>query len=265
MQAMKLEEINTFIRDLFGVDLDIFIEAVKLSPNAQGYLIGAISEFLLMKHLESKGYILKRITEKWEGPKLLRHHGDFYIRKKDSKNWYVLESKGLKSNTEKWLRLNDKMRLKRFLKKWNKTAKIWKSDDEINEWVEKNFEEDLGKLKAKVLMTHFVSGKSKHREINTSRNDEFDYVSVDLFLRTGKHEFIFAKPTDLPSARNHPTHLQQNYIIDVIVKGKKESLSIQHPWHWDLDEIWDENKEPINEKDMQVDERGMDSWRERLR
>lgn len=265
MQSMKLEEINELIGDLFGVDLDPFIEAIKLSPNAQGYLMGAISEFLLMQYLESKGYVLKRITEKWEGPKLLRHHGDFYIRKKDSKNWYVLESKGLKSNTEKWLKLNNKRSLRRFLKKWNETAQIWKSPGEIDEWSERNFEEDLGNLKVKVLMTHFVSGKSKHREINTSRNDEFDYIAVDSFLRTNKHEFIFAKPKDLPPSRNHPNHLQQNYTIDVIVDGKKNTVSIQNPWHWDLDEIWDESKTPINEKEMQVDERGLKSWRELLR
>ena len=236
-----------------------------MSPAVQGYLIGAITEFLLKKDLESKGYELKRITEKWEGPKLLRHHGDFYIRKKGSNKWYVLESKGLKSNTEKWLKLDNLNSLKRFLKKWNKNSHLWKSDEEIDKWCEENFESDLGKLKVKVLMTHFVAGKSNHREINTSRNDEFDYIAVNLFLRTGKHEFVFARPTDLPPAKNHPNHLQQNYIIDVIVVGKKDEVIIKHPWHRELDEIWDENKEPVKEEEMQVNERGLRSWRELLR
>lgn len=262
---MKLEETNQFVRDLFNVELDTLIEAIKLSPNAQGYLIGAISELLLMKHLESKGYVLKRITEKWQGPKLLRHHGDFYTRKRDSKNWYVLESKGLKSNTEKWLNLNKKKSLKRFLRRWNKIAQLWELPYEIDEWCEKNFEKDLGQLKVKVLMTHFVSGKSKHREINTSRNDEFDYVAVDIFLRTGKHEFIFANPKDLLPSKGHPKHLQQNYVIDVLVAGKKDTVLIEHPWHWNLDEILDESREPIKEQEMQVDERGLRSWRELLR
>ena len=114
-------------------------------------------------------------------------------------------------------------------------------------------------------MTHFVSGKSKHREINTSRNDEFDYVAVDNFLRTGKHEFLFASPKDLPPSENHPNHLKQNYVIDVLVDGKKETVSTQHPWHWELDEIWNESKNPIKEQEMQVDTRGLKSWRELLR
>lgn len=262
---MKLKEINQLIEHIFNVDLSTLIDALKRSPNAQGYLMGAISEFLLMKSLESREYILKRITEKWQGLKLLRHHGDFYIRRKDSNNWYVVESKGLKSNTEKWLQLNTKRRLKRFLKKWSESTEIWGSDEEIDEWCEKNFEEDLEKLKVKVLMTHFVAGKSKQRKINTSRNDEFDYVSVDLFLRTGKHEFIFANPKDLPPSQSDSNHLQQNYIIDILVEGKKENVSICHPWHRELHEIWDESKKPIREEDMQVDKRELRSWREILR
>jgi len=262
---MQLQEINQIIEHIFNIDLSTLIEALKRSPNAQGYLIGAISEFLLMKNLENKGYALKRITEKWHGPKLLRHHGDFYIRKKESDRWYVLESKGLKSNTEKWLKLNTQSGLKRFLQKWNKNANLWNSDKEVDEWCENNFENELENLKVKILMTHFVSGKSKQRKINTSRNDEFDYVAVDVFLRTGKHEFIFANPKDLPPSESNSNHLQQNYVIDVLVHGKKENVSISSPWHRELDEIWDENKEPIKEKDMQVDERELRSWREILR
>jgi hypothetical protein len=262
---MDLKEINQLVEHIFNVDLSTLIEALKRSPNAQGYLIGAISEFLLQKNLESKGFVLKRITEKWQGPKLLRHHGDFYIRRKDSNNWYVLESKGLKSNAEKWLNLNKKNSLKHFLKKWNHQVRLWASDEEIDEWCEKNFEKDLERLKVKVLMTHFVSGKSKQRRINTSRNDEFDYVAVDLFLRTGKHEFIFANPKELPPSESDPNHLQQNYVIDVLIRGKKEDVSINHPWHKELEEIWDEERAPIKEKEMQVDERELRSWREILR
>jgi hypothetical protein len=262
---MELKEINELIEQIFDVDLSTFFEALKRSPNAQGYNIGAISEYLLMKDLEGKRYELKRITEKWQGPKLLRHHGDYYIKRKESDKWYVLESKGLKSNTEKWVKLDTKEGLKRFLKKWNKTSGIWSSNKEIEDWCEGNFREKLEELKVKILMTHFVSGKSKHREINTSRKDEFDYIAVDIFLRTGEHRFIFADPRHLPTSKNHPNHLQQNYVIDVLVEGKKENVSIKPPWYKELKDIWDDSRTPIKEGEMQVDERELKSWREILR
>lgn len=42
------------------------------SPNAQGYISGSISELLLKNHLESLGYMVERIREKWEGSLRLR-------------------------------------------------------------------------------------------------------------------------------------------------------------------------------------------------
>jgi len=249
------ERTRDLIKGMFKVDLEVFIEAIRISPNTQGYILGAISEYLLKLLLESQGYELLRIMEKWKGTKVLRHHGDFYIRKKGSTRWYVLESKGLKSNSEGWHGLNKKPSLIRFLKTWNKTSRVFSTEKEIKEWCEANFESDLKKLRVKVLETHFVAGRSKQRKIATSRNDEFDYVAVDLKLRTGKHEFIFARPTDLPPSKDNPKHLQQNYVIDVMLQGKKEYLSITPPWYRKLDEIFDESKASINENDMQIDDR----------
>ena len=240
---------------MFNVDLEVFMEALRINPSAQGYVLGAISEYLLKTLLESQGYELLRIMEKWKGKKPLRHHGDFYIRKKGSTHWYVLESKGLKSNSEEWHNLNRKRSLVRSLKTWNKTSKVFSSQKEIEAWCDANFESDLNKIHLKVLETHFVAGRSSQREIATSRNDEFDYVAVDLQLRTGKHEFIFARPTDLAPSKGHPQHLQQNYVIDILLQGKKEYLSIEPPWYWKLDQIFDDSKVPIDEKDMQIDRR----------
>jgi len=250
-----IDRTRKLVKGLFNVDLEVFTEAIRISPNTQGYILGAISEYLLKSLLESQGYELLRIMEKWKGKKILRHHGDFYIRKKGSSHWYVLESKGLKSNSEEWHGLNKKRSLVRFLKTWNKTSKVFSSEKEIEEWCVTNFESDLKKIRVKVLETHFVAGRSEQRKIATSRNDEFDYVAVDLALRTGKHEFIFARPTDLPPSKDNPKHLQQNYVIDVMLQGKKEYLSIKPPWHLKFDEIFDDTKAPINEKDMQIDER----------
>lgn len=100
------EKITRFVKQVFKTTLEVFLEALKLSPNAQGYVSGSITELLLKKKMEKEyGFEVKRIREKWEGKKHRRHHGDFYFRKTGSSYWYVMESKGIKSNSEKWHRL----------------------------------------------------------------------------------------------------------------------------------------------------------------
>jgi hypothetical protein len=86
-----------------------------MSPNAQGYVNGSVTELLLKQHLESLGYEVKRIREKWEGKKHPNHRGDFYFRKKGEHPWFVLESKGVKSNSEKWHKLYNYENLKKFM------------------------------------------------------------------------------------------------------------------------------------------------------
>jgi len=110
------EKITRFVQRVFKTNLEIFLEALKLSPNAQGYVSGSIIELLLKKKLEEEyGFEVKRIREKWGGRKHSRHHGDFYFRKPDSPHWYVVESKGVKSNSEKWHKLYNFENLKTFL------------------------------------------------------------------------------------------------------------------------------------------------------
>ncbi len=111
-----VERLTRFVQRVFKTNLDVFLEALKLSPNAQGYVAGSIAELLLKKKLEEDyGLEVKRIREKWEGKKHPRHHGDFYFRKPKAKRWYVMESKGVKSNSEKWHRLYNLENLKNFL------------------------------------------------------------------------------------------------------------------------------------------------------
>lgn len=110
------EKITRFVERVFKTSLEIFLEALKLSPNAQGYVSGSITELLLKKKLEEEyGFEVKRIREKWEGKKHPRHHGDYYFRKTDSPYWYVIEAKGVKSNSEKWHKLYNFENLKNFL------------------------------------------------------------------------------------------------------------------------------------------------------
>jgi hypothetical protein len=110
------EKLAQFVKQVFKTTLEIFLEALRLSPNAQGYVSGSITELLLKKKLEEEyGFEVKRIREKWEGRKHPRHHGDFYFIKPDSPYWYVIESKGVKSNSEKWHKLYNFDKLKNFL------------------------------------------------------------------------------------------------------------------------------------------------------
>ncbi len=109
------DRLAQFVRRVFKTSVEIFLEALQLSPNAQGYVLGSVSELLLKKELEGMGFEVRRIREKWEGRKHPRHHGDFYFRKKGTPYWFVLESKGIKSNSEKWHKLYNLGNLRRFL------------------------------------------------------------------------------------------------------------------------------------------------------
>ncbi|MEW6356354.1 MAG: hypothetical protein AB1696_08520 [Planctomycetota bacterium] len=110
------DRLAAFVQRVFKTTLEIFFEALRHSPNAQGYVSGSITELLLKKKLEEEyGFEVKRIREKWEGRKHARHHGDFYFKRHDSHYWYVIESKGVKSNSEKWHRLYNFEKLKNFL------------------------------------------------------------------------------------------------------------------------------------------------------
>ena len=59
--------IDEFIHKHFGVDEKTFLEILKASPSAQGYISGAISEVLLKEYLEAKGFEVIRIKEKPSG------------------------------------------------------------------------------------------------------------------------------------------------------------------------------------------------------
>ena len=110
------ERVEKFVKDIFRTTLEIFLEALQLNKSARGYIHGSITELLLKKELEIKyGCEVYRIREKWEGRKHSKHHGDFYFRRNQQSPWFVIESKGVKSNSEKWHKLYNYDNLKRFL------------------------------------------------------------------------------------------------------------------------------------------------------
>jgi len=95
--------LSKYINDVFGVIEEVFLKALVQSPNAQGYIHGAISEELLKNKLESLDFEVRRIAEKPRGgfrAKTAEARGDFYIKKPKDKKWIVIESKGLKTNSE---------------------------------------------------------------------------------------------------------------------------------------------------------------------
>lgn len=301
-----MSALSDYIKSKFAVEEGIFLEALMLSPNARGYISGAISEFLLRDLITSKGYEIMRIKEKWEGDKHPNHHGDFYVRKKGAKDWFVLESKGVKSNSEKWHKLFNRDNLISFLAKHIKQTPF-KSKKELVNFVFENLNlfkkeyknnfytlnnvrkykeasritqksEDMKLLRklsqselekvlnkrlayvmqfVRVLETHLVSGGSKKsaRTQATPRSDEFHLLALDLYLRTGKHQFIFANPKLLTPSDSDKNHLQQNYIIDVLIKKIKEEPKPIVPWTNNFDKVFSTLKNPVNEKDMQIDER----------
>lgn len=311
------QQLEQFVKKIFKTTLEVFFEALQLSPNAQGYVSGSITELLLKKYLQNLGFEVKRIREKWEGKKHPQHHGDFYFRHLNQPFWFVLESKGVKSNSEKWHKLYNYDRLIKFLYDHNdKISWINHSLDiepQIIHWVNENLplmkttyqstiydyeeiqkylknapkretdkskniknlshlsREQIGKMiderlnyvlsKVKVLETHFVSGTSgsSDRTQATPRKDEFNLISIDIFLRHSEHKFLFANPKQLESSGDDANHLQQNYIMGFIFTQENGNLKL------DLTDEWYENfmdaydtlhpDDAINETDMQIDNR----------
>ncbi len=312
------QRLEKFVKDIFKTSLEIFLEALKLSPNAQGYVSGSITELLLKQHIQKLGFEVKRIREKWEGKKHPNHHGDFYFRR-PNRHWFVLESKGIKSNSEKWHKLYNYDKLTKFLYDHSdKISWINRSQDiepQIIDWINNalpNFKnefktplydyEEIHKYlknapkreteksraitvlkdysreqisamiderlnyvlsKVKVLETHFVSGTSgaSDRTQATPRKDEFNLISIDIFLRYTEHKFLFANPKQLDSSGADANHLQQNYIMGFIFINSDGSLALE------LTDEWCENfeeavttlneEDAVRENDMQVDIRNI--------
>lgn len=169
------ERLTNFVQRVFKTNLEIFLEALKHSPNAQGYVSGSITELLLKKKLEEEyGFEVKRIREKWEGKKHPNHHGDFYFRKPESTLWYVMESKGVKSNAEKWHKLYNFDSLKNFL--ITHSDKIsWidfgeNIEEKIVEWIYKELPKFQDEFSSTLYEYDEIQKYNPKRETAKSRN-----------------------------------------------------------------------------------------------
>lgn len=311
-------KLERFVTETFKTTLEIFLEALKLSPSAQGYVSGSITELLLKNKMEEEySCVVERIREKWEGKKHPNHHGDFYFKRNDESQWFVLESKGVKSNSEKWHKLYNYDKLVKFL--FNHSEKIsWINQQEdiepqIKNWLNEHLprfeneyqatlydyeeiqkyktpnreteksksisalrehsrEEIAGMIvqrlayvmsKIKVLETHFVSGRSgtSERTQATPRKDEFNIISIDIFLRHTEHKFVFANPKQLESSGDDANHLQQNYIMGFLFAQSDNSweLELSDEWSDDFEEVYKtlDNNDAVNAIDRQIDYRNI--------
>ncbi len=306
-----MDILKGYIKEKFGITETKFLEVLKMSPGAEGYLLGSLGELLFKEYADSIGYEALRIKEKPEGGNNAKNEdarGDFYIRKKGvlKDEWLVVECKGVKSNSEKRSGLtkvpscltiltkhaierekhvksiykSGKAAYERSKATWEKKNKgkfpkfnwskinpgagvpdltgLWKNKDEIKKWLENipanNFHEDaFWDLTApiRLLQTHMPSTR-----IDLTTNikstgplvSEFNILCVDLFLKTGKHEFVFVNSTQLNHQGKSPNHLQQNYTIDIITsKDGYKRHKLLEPWYDDLDKCIKETK-PKNRK-----------------
>ncbi len=123
---------------------------------------------------------------------------------------------------------------------------IWKNEDEIKSWI-KSIDSNLfcddafWNLTApiRLLQTHMPSSRiDPVTKIKSTGPlvSEFNILCVDLFLKTGKHEFVFVNSAQLNHQAKSPNHLQQNYTIDILVEKDNFSRhSLLKPWYDNLE------------------------------
>lgn len=129
---------------------------------------------------------------------------------------------------------------------------LWNSKNEIEEWVNSFGDEcftgeafhDL-KAPIRLIQTHMPSTRVDELGIKSTGPlvTEFNILCMDIFIRTGKHEFVFVNSQSLNPQSAAPNHLQQNYNIDVLVaKDGFKRHATQRPWYDDIEQLIRETK-----------------------
>jgi len=79
---------------------------------------------------------------------------------------------------------------------------------------------------------------------------------VDMYTKTGKHDFVFAVSDELARSKKDNNHLLQNYFITLVMPSTLSPLlPLASPWTTDLSSLFPRLKKPINVAQMQVDQR----------
>jgi len=253
--------------------------------------------------------------------KKVGYKGDFLIKKKGDNKYYVVECKGLKTNSEfrsgdtdendhqkriskeqafntlkKYVTIDKNSIYQKGYSRYLRTKKNWEfenpgktfpnfrwnvnnpgpdnadlssyfsSVNELKEFIENSDSERLSEKAFrtknalyKILQTHEPSDRTDDDtgiKQAAPLVSDFSMMAVDLFQRTGKHEFVFMNPNCISHSPTSPNHLYQNYIIDVIIPGVKDELNIKHPWYDNIDECIKQTNPKTVEYDItQIDYR----------
>ena len=62
-----MSELTKYINKKFGIDEAKYLDVLRMSPGAEGYLLGSLGELLFKEYAEALGYEVLRIKEKPEG------------------------------------------------------------------------------------------------------------------------------------------------------------------------------------------------------
>ena len=224
--------------------------------------------------MESKG--VKSNSEKWH--KLYNYDKlkSFLFTHKDKINW-INDGEEVEQQIDKWIKdnipkfldeYNDTLYDYEEIIKYNAPQKETKKSKAIDKLRGYSREEIAGMIndrldylinKVKVLETHFVSGAGglSGRTQATPKKDEFNLISIDIFLRYTEHKFLFANPQNLESSGADVNHLQQNYIMGFVFNNNELCLSDE--WSDNFDEVLGTVgiSNAIKEKDMQIDSRNV--------
>jgi len=248
------QKIEKFVSDIFKTTLEVFLEALKLSPNAQGYVSGSITELLLKKKIEDLGFEVKRIREKWAGIKHLKHHGDFYFRKNSTSPWYVLESKGVKSNTEDWNKLYNYSNLKKIIFEYHEIIH-WIDDTkdiepQIDKWITENLPEmakgptlysyeeiqnylsNPPKKETSKLLAMKKLAEYSRDEIDKMIHDRLKYLKSKIMVL----DTHFVSGTSGASERTQATPRKDEFnliSIDIVLRYNEHKFLFANPKHLD--------------------------------
>ena len=62
-----MDVLKNYIKNKFGIEEAKFLEVLKMSPGAEGYLLGSLGELLFKEYVESLGYeaLRHKLLEPW--------------------------------------------------------------------------------------------------------------------------------------------------------------------------------------------------------
>lgn len=210
------------------------------------------------------------LTDKSKALKLLENHS--VNRAKHTTSIYAKGKKEYDTCQKVWEKSHKNTKFPKF--RWNKNnpgpcvpdlTKLWKTKEQIEQWLNTYRKSDFTekafatrKAPVRLIQTHMPSSRTDNIGIKSTGPlvSDFNILCVDLFLRTGKHEFVFANSNDLNHQAKSPNHLQQNYTIDILVAKDNYKRHKFAPWYDNIEDCIKKSK-PIPRKmdKSQLDDR----------